>query len=262
MNRFRCLLGAIAGDVIGSVYEYNAPKHTDFPLFTETSQFTDDTVLTIAIADALIHGRSYLECVREYALAYPGRGYGTMFLHWVHSPDPAPYHSYGNGAAMRVSPIAWAYNSPDEVLDQARACTVITHDHSEGIRGAQAVALAVFRARSGASRKDIQDETIQRFGYDLSPTLEEIRPGYRFDESCQGTVPPAIIAFLVSDDYEDAIRKAISLGGDADTLAAITGSIAEAFYGEIPQAMVTEVERRLPDLMIGILEDFNREYGK
>ncbi len=257
MNPIKCLLGAISGDVIGSVYEYNAPKTTDFELFTPDSQLTDDTILTIAVADAILNGKNYLKYICDYALKYPNSGYGGMFRQWMRSADPHPYNSYGNGSAMRVSPVGWAFATPEEVLREAEASSAVTHNHPEGIKGAQAVALAIFLARTGASKDDIRKETTRRFGYDLSQTLDEIRPGYRFDETCQRTVPPAITAFLESDDFEEAVRKSISLGGDADTLAAITGSIAEAFYGGVPEEIATEVWSRIPKEFQEIVERFN-----
>jgi ADP-ribosylglycohydrolase len=255
-----CLLGAVAGDVIGSVYEYNAPKSTRFELFTPHSRITDDSILTIAIADAIVNQRTYLDCVREYALRYPGSGFGGFFRRWMYSANPQPYHSFGNGSAMRVSPVGWAFNTLEETLEQATASAAITHNHPEGIKGAQAVALAIFRARSGVGKEQIRSEITDRFAYDLTLTLEEIRPGYRFDETCQKTVPPAMIAFLESTDFEHAIRNAISLGGDADTLAAISGSIAEAYYGGVPKEIVMNVHERVPAELWKVIEQFNHKY--
>jgi ADP-ribosylglycohydrolase len=257
-----CLLGALAGDVIGSVYEYNAPKSTKFELFTPYSQITDDSVLTIAIADAIINRGSYLDCVREYALKFPGSGYGGMFRQWMYSANPQPYNSFGNGSAMRVSPIGWAFDTVEETLRQAKASAEITHNHPEGIKGAQAVALAIFRARNGVTKEQIRSEITKQFGYDLSFTLDEIRPDYHFDETCQKTVPPAIVAFLEANDFEASIRNAISLGGDADTLAAITGSIAEAFYGGVPEEIVENVRKRVPSELWSVIERFSQEYAR
>jgi ADP-ribosylglycohydrolase len=253
-----CLLGAIAGDIIGSAYEYNAPKSTEFELFTSDSQITDDSILTIAVADAIVNGRSYLDSIREYALEYPNSGYGGMFRQWMHAEDPQPYNSFGNGSAMRVSPVGWAFSTLEETLREAEASAAVTHNHPEGIKGAQAVALAIFRARTGASKDDIRREISERFGYNLSLTLDEIRPTYQFDETCQKTVPPAMVAFLESENFEDAIRKAVSLSGDADTLAAITGSIAEAFYSGVPEEIAIEVWRRVPRELQEIVERFSR----
>lgn len=255
------LMGAIAGDVIGSVYEYHAPKTTAFDLFTPGSCVTDDSILTLAVAQAILQNQSYLECVREYARKYPASGYGGMFRRWIYSEAPQPYNSYGNGSAMRVSPVGWAFETVEEVLKEAEASAAITHNHPEGIKGAQAVALAIFRARKKATKAEIRDEIVTRFDYDLSKCLDEIRPAYQFDETCQVTVPPAIIAFLESSDYEDAIRKAISLGGDADTLAAISGSIAEAFYDGVPEGIVQEVRVRMPANLWQVVEEFNRRYN-
>lgn len=258
----KCLLGALAGDVIGSVYEFNAPKTTKFELFTPYSQITDDSILTIAVADAIIKERSYLECVREYALKYPGGGYGGMFRQWMYSANPQPYYSFGNGSAMRVSPVGWAFDTIEETLHQAKASAAITHNHPEGIKGAQAVALAIFYARNGGNKDQIRNEITKLFGYDLSFTLDKIRPTYQFDETCQNTVPPAVVAFLESRDFEDAIRNAISLGGDADTLAAITGSIAEAFYGCVPEEIVQNVRKRVPDELWKMIERFSQKYAE
>jgi ADP-ribosylglycohydrolase len=230
-------------------------------VFTPYSQVTDDSVLTIAVADAIINRRSYLDCVREYALKYPGSGFGGYFRRWMYSEDPQPYDSYGNGSAMRVSPVGWAFDTVEETLRQAKASAEITHNHPEGIKGAQAVALAIFRARIGATKEQIRSKITKQFGYDLSFTLDEIRLGYRFDETCQKTVPPAIVAFLESNDFEAAIRNVISLGGDADTLAAITGSIAEAFYGGVPEEIVEIVRKRVPGDLWSVIERFSQEYA-
>ncbi len=256
-----CLRGAIAGDVIGSVYEFAGRKEHDFPLFSASSECTDDSVLTIAVAEAILTGRTYGDCIRQFAQAYPHSGYGGFFRRWMYSTDPQPYNSYGNGSAMRVSAVGWAFDSVEEVLQQAEASAAITHNHPEGIKGAQATALAVYMARTGASAESIGGEIRARFGYDLERTLEEIRPTYRFNETCQETVPQAIIAFLEADDFEDAIRNAISLGGDADTLAAITGAIAEAYFGGVPEALADEVQRRVPGELWDVVERFSRKYA-
>jgi ADP-ribosylglycohydrolase len=255
-----CLLGALAGDVIGSVYEFNPVKHTHFQLFSPSCRITDDSVLTLAVADAILSGRGYGKCIHQYAQMYPNCGYGGFFRRWMYSDDPRPYNSFGNGSAMRVSPVGWAFNRVEDVLREAEASAAVTHNHPEGIKGAQAVALAIFRARTGMSKDDLRKEINARFGYDLSASLNDIRPSYQFDETCQGTIPPAIIAFLESDDFEDAIRKSISLGGDADTLAAITGSIAEAYYGSVPQEIITQVRERIPDELWNVVERFSQDY--
>ena len=257
-----CLLGAVSGDVVGSVYEFSRQKRYDFPLFRQESRITDDSVLTIAIADAILHGRRYGDCIHEYALTYPDSGYGGFFRKWMYSDDPQPYNSFGNGSAMRVSAVGWAFDSVETVLLEAERSAAITHNHPEGIKGAQAAALSVLLARKGESREIIKRELIARFGYDLDRTVDQIRLTYEFTEACQETVPEAIVAFLESRDYEDAIRKAISLGGDADTLAAITGAIAEAYYGGVPEEIVVEVQQRVPVGLWNVIEEFSRKYAE
>ncbi len=250
------MLGAIAGDVIGSVFEFASFKEYDFPLFSEHSTFTDDTVLTIAVADAFINKLDIPQTLKDYALRYPDRGYGGSFHRWVHSDSLAPYNSWGNGSAMRTSAIGFLVNNETDLLAFARDYAAVTHDHPEGIKGAQATAYAIFMARNGNTKEDIRKEITTWFGYDLSSTVDEIRPSYRFNESCQDTVPQAIIAFLDSQDFESAIRNAISLGGDADTLACITGGIAEAFYGLVPDHIARETYSRLPDEFIQLMDKF------
>jgi ADP-ribosylglycohydrolase len=235
------MIGAIAGDYIGSVYEANPIKTKDFPLFHHRCQITDDSVLTIAIADVILHDGDYTQALQTYGRRYPHAGYGGTFRHWIYEAQPRPYNSWGNGAAMRVSPVGFAYAELDTVLAEAARTAEITHNHAEGIKGAQATAAAVFLARTEHSKDEIKAYVEQTFGYDLSRSLAEIRPRYHFDVSCQGTVPQAIQAFLESTDFEDAIRNAISLGGDADTLACIAGSMAQAFYGGVPAAIADPV---------------------
>lgn len=254
------MIGAIAGDIIGSVYEHHPIKTKDFPLFQAQSRFTDDTVLTCAVAHAILTGCSYLESIREIGRRYPGAGYGEAFIGWLYSDDPHPYNSWGNGSAMRVSPVGFAFPTEDEVLLQARLTAEISHNHPEGIKGAQATALAVFLARTGHAKEQIRDRITQQFGYALDRNVSDIRPSYFFDVSCQGTVPEAIIAFLDSESYEDAVRNAISFGGDSDTLACITGGIAEAFYGGAPDEIRAEVEKRLTPDLWEITEAFCRKY--
>jgi len=252
--------GAITGDIIGSTYEGNPVKHKQFTLFPPGTTFTDDTVLSVAVADAILNGRSYKETLHFYARAYPGRGYGGNFLRWIREKDPEPYHSYGNGSAMRVSAVGFAFNSEAEVLAQAAFSAEPSHNHPEGIKGAQATALGIFMARSGLRRSEIRERIKDRFGYNLDRTLNEIRPSYTFKVSCQESVPEAIIAFLESSDYEDAIRNAISLGGDSDTLACIAGGIAEAYYRGIPE----DIERRalgyLDAELLSVVERFYEKY--
>jgi ADP-ribosylglycohydrolase len=255
------MLGAIAGDIIGSVHEFLQEKIYDFPLFVESSRFTDDTVLTIAVADCLLTGSAYVDRFHQYTRAYPNRCYGAGFWHWVESGSREPYNSWGNGSAMRVSAVGHAFDTLDEVLDEARRSSAVTHDHPEGIRGAQATAAAIFLGRHGKSKETIRRIVQDRFGYDLDRTVESIRPTYSFNESCQGTVPESIIAFLDSSDYEDAIRLAISLGGDADTLACITGGIAEAFYGSVPPHIAELALERLDHDLRGIVIRFCETYG-
>ena len=239
------MLGAIAGDIIGSVYEWDNIKTKQFDLFSPDCFFTDDSVLTIALADAILNQQDYASVMKSYYRRYPDAGYGGMFHRWAQSEDSQPYNSWGNGAAMRISPVGFAFDSLDEVLDKARQYTEITHNHPEGIKGAQAVAAAIFLARTGRTKAEIKESVTAMFGYDLSKTLDEIRPIYQFNESCQQTVPEAMTAFLESTDFEDAIRNAISLGGDSDTLACIAGGIAEAFYGGVPDW----ITRRAIDLL-------------
>jgi len=211
------------------------------------------------VADAILRGRPYMSSMREFGRRYPHAGYGGSFIQWLHSPDPRPYNSWGNGAAMRVSPVGFAFATEETVLQQAQKTAEISHNHPEGIKGAQATALAVFLARGGRDKEEIRKQIKQRFEYDLDRGIDDIRPGYAFDVSCQGTVPAAIIAFIDSESYEDAVRNAVSLGGDSDTLACITGGIAEAFYGEVPQHIRKKVEEVLPPDLWAITEKFYRE---
>jgi ADP-ribosylglycohydrolase len=255
------MLGAIAGDVIGSVHEFVETKTKDFPLFANESRFTDDTVLTIAVADCLLTGSHYVDRFHRYTLAYPDRGYGLRFWHWVQSGARDPYNSWGNGAAMRVSPIGFAFDTLDEVLAEAKRSAEVTHNHPEGIRGAQATAAAILLARQGESKSRIRTAIQDRFDYDLSGTIDSIRPTYSFNESCQDTVPQAIVAFLDSEDYEDAIRLAVSLGGDADTLACIAGGIAEAFYGGVPEDIAERALSMLENELREIVLRFRSRYG-
>jgi ADP-ribosylglycohydrolase len=254
------MIGAIAGDIIGSIYEARPIKTKDFPLFDVRCRFTDDTVLTVAVAAAILTGGSYGASLWEIGRRHPDAGYGGSFIRWLQSTDPQPYDSWGNGAAMRVSPVGFAFASEAEVLRQAGLTAEVSHNHPEGIRGAQATALAVFLARTGSDKAGIRRRITERFCYDLHRTVDEIRPLYRFDISCQGTVPEAIIAFLDSESYEDAIRNAISLGGDSDTLACITGGIAEAFYGGVGEGLEREVATRLTPDLLDIVRRFRAKY--
>jgi ADP-ribosylglycohydrolase len=250
------MIGAIAGDIIGSAYEFGRTKSKAFPLFGPASAFTDDSVLTVAIAQAILTDGDYRKNVRDIGRRYPDVGYGGLFMGWLNTRDPKPYNSWGNGSAMRVSPVGFAFDSVDDVLRESKRSAEFTHDHPEGIKGAQAAALAVFLARTEWDKDLIRTEITNRFGYDLARTVDDIRPGYGFDESCQGTVPEAIVAFLDSVSYEDAIRNAVSLGGDSDTLACITGGIAEAYYGPVPPMITEQVKSILPADLWGIAEAF------
>ena len=254
------MLGAIAGDVIGSVYEAHPIKSMDFPLFGRESQFTDDTVLTVATAYSILEKCDYAEAFRTFGRRYPRAGYGGAFYHWLFSSQSGPYNSWGNGSAMRVSPVGFAFESVDAVLEEAERSASVTHNHPEGIKGAQATALAVFLARKGEDKNSIKGDIEKRFTYDLSRTLDEIRPRYRFDVSCQGSVPESITAFLESKDFEDAVRKAVSLGGDSDTMACIAGGIAHAFYRKIPDDIVANVRERLPGEFLEIISRFMEVY--
>ncbi|MBS0448709.1 MAG: ADP-ribosylglycohydrolase family protein [Proteobacteria bacterium] len=256
------MLGAIAGDVVGSVYERHNVKSKDFVLFPEGSRFTDDTVLTLALAQSLLTGEEYGAVMRAYHARYPDAGYGPTFSAWVESApgDPAP-RSHSNGAAMRIGPVAWACDTLAEVGEAARRYTIVTHDHPEAVRGAQAVAAAIHLARRGASKDEIGRHVVQTCGYDLSVPLDVVRPGYTFDVSCAGTVPHAIRAFLEANDFEDALRNAISIGGDSDTLACIAGAIAEPYFGGVPDAIAACVWRALDAPLTTVLRDFIAAYG-
>ena len=263
------MFGAILGDIIGSPYEFdhNNIKTKNFPLFSRNSQFTDDTVMTIAIAEAILYADDDLDDLADEAVAsmqklgrlYPYAGYGARFVGWVHSDNPKPYNSLGNGAAMRVSPVAWAFDDMETVRKAARAVTAVTHNHPEGIKGAEATAAAIFMARKGASKAEIKAYIENEFGYDLSRTCDEIRPTYRHDETCMRTVPEAFAAFLEGESFEDVIRNAVSLGGDSDTLTAIAGSIAEGFFG-IDNKLKAEAVKRLDGFLEDILGDFVMKY--
>jgi len=254
------LCGAIAGDIIGSVYEWHTTKNTDFYLFTLSSKFTDDTVMTVANADWLLTGDSLLGVMQDYGNRYPHAGYGGMFRSWLREDEPKPYNSFGNGSAMRVSPVGWAFDTLEETLEAAKQSAEITHNHPEGIKGAQATSACIFMARTGKSKQEIKDYIEKRFGYNLSRTCDEIRPTYDFDVTCQGSVPESIIAFLESTDFESAIRLAVSLGGDADTMGAITGGIAEAYYGGVSEHIRKEVLKRLPNEFIVVMQKFYQKF--
>ena len=266
------MYGALLGDMIGAPYEFDrGDKTKDFPLFCKYSHFTDDSVMTIAVAEALLDFRfrededikaGLVESMRKWGKKYPNAGYGRKFYHWLHSRHPEPYGSYGNGSAMRVSSAGWLFDTIDETRHMARLTAEVTHNHPEGIKGAEATASAIFLARTGHSKDEIRDYIVREFGYDLSRTCDQIRPEYYHNESCQKTVPEAITAFLEGTDFEDVIRTAVSLGGDCDTLTCIAGSIAEAYYG-VPAILEAECRSRLPEDMLYILGRFDiaREHG-
>jgi ADP-ribosylglycohydrolase len=254
------MLGALTGDTIGSIYEWENIKTTEFPLFQERCHFTDDSVLTVALAEAILTGKSYGTLMRQYYGRYPEAGYGGSFHEWARSKHPAPYGSWGNGAAMRISPVGWAFETLGMVLKKAEEYTALTHNHPEGIKGAKATAAAIYMGRTGATKNEIRNYVTKNFGYDLSKTCDAIRPGYEFDVSCQGTVPPAFVAFLESTDFESAIRLAISLGGDTDTLACITGSIAEAFYGSVPEHIALQTFSFVDDQLSRVTKEFMKRF--
>jgi ADP-ribosylglycohydrolase len=255
------LIGAIAGDIIGSVFEWNNIKTTNFPLFSSNSRFTDDTVLTIALADSILNNVNYIDKLKEYTRTYPNAGYGRDFKKWAFSEDRNPYNSNRNGAAMRVSPVGFAYSTLKEVLEKAKESAEVTHNHPEGIKGAQATASSIFLAKNGSTKKEIKSHVETKFGYKFNFTLDEIRPTYTFDVSCQGSVPQAIKAFLESESYEHSIRLAISIGGDSDTIACINGGIAQAFYGGVPEEIKREIPKFLDDNLNEMVTKFCTRYN-
>jgi len=257
------MLGAITGDIIGSVYEFtNAKPDLDFPLFCPDSEFTDDTVLTVALADSILSKVDYQTMLYKYYKLYPDCSYGSRFQLWAARKEKQPYNSWGNGSAMRVSPVGWAYNDLETVLLKAKESAEVTHNHPEGIKGAQATAASIFLARTKNSKKEIKEFVEKNFEYNLELDLEDLRKSYRFNESCQDTVPQAIYTFLISENFEDSIRKAIYIGGDSDTLACINGSIAEAFYGGVPEVISDEVYRRLDNRLLKVVSSFIDKYSK
>ena len=270
------MYGAILGDMIGAPYEFDRGNKTkEFPLFGRGTEFTDDTVMTVAVAEALLDAaeagdnaseaagaesirQRLVQSMRKWAKIYPNAGYGGMFYRWLHASDTRPYGSFGNGSAMRVAAAGWLYGSLEETLKYAELTAAVTHDHPEGIKGAKAVAAAIFLARAGCSKVEIKKFIVREFGYDLSRTCDEIRPGYHHVETCQETVPEALTAFLEGENFEDVIRTAVSLGGDCDTLTCIAGSIAEAYYG-VPEEIKAECRRRLPNRMLKVLDRFEAQ---
>lgn len=259
------MIGAFLGDIIGSPYEFdNGDKTKVFPIFSKHSEFTDDSVMTVAVAEALLDtlGKSddeiksaLIDSMRKWGKKYPYAGYGGMFIYWLSEKNPKPYGSFGNGSAMRVSSVGWLFDDIETTRKIAVLTAEVSHNHPEGIKGAEAVASAIFLARTGKGKSEIKDYIVSEFGYNLSRTCDEIRPSYHHVETCQETVPEAITAFLEGQDFEDVIRTAVSLGGDCDTLTCISGSIAEAFYG-VPESLKTECRNRLEDDMIEVLDRF------
>ncbi len=261
------MYGAILGDIIGSPYEFDiGNKSKEFPLFSERSHFTDDTVMTFAIAEVFLDDdlpmndevirQRLIESMQRYGKLYPRAGYGGIFRHWLKSDSPQPYGSYGNGSAMRVSSVAWLFDDLGMVRYMARLSAEVTHNHPEGIKGAEATASAIYLARTGCTKLEIKSYIENRFGYDLSRTCDEIRPGYHHVETCQETVPEAITAFLEGESFEDVIRTAVSLGGDCDTLTCIAGAIAEGFYG-VPEELKQECRNCLPEPLLAVLQKFD-----
>lgn len=256
--------GAILGDIIGSPYEFDmGDKTKEFPLFSQQSEFTDDTVMTIAVAEAFLDApddenvirQRLIQSMQKWGHRYPGAGYGARFYGWLGSSEPQPYYSFGNGSAMRVSAVAWLYDDLDAVRSMAKLSAEVTHNHPEGIKGAEATASAIFLARTGKTKEEIKTYIEKNFGYDLSRTCDEIRPDYHHVESCQETVPEAITAFLEGESFEDVIRTAVSLGGDCDTLTCIAGSIAEGFYG-VPEELKQACRNRLDKELLDVLDRF------
>jgi ADP-ribosylglycohydrolase len=256
------IIGAVIGDVIGSVFEWNNTKTMDFDLFNPKCDFTDDTVLTIAVADCILNKKDFAKTIWEYGRKYRGRGYGGSFKKWLQEDNLKPYGSFGNGSAMRACAVGFAFNDIETVLEVAKQSAEVTHNHPEGIKGAQATAAAIFLARQGKTKQEIKGYITKTFNYNLDFTLDEIRPTYKFDVTCQGSVPQAIVAFLESSDFESAIRLAISIGGDSDTIACITGGIASAYYREIPQKIIDFVVDKLPSEYIEIMNKFDEQYDR
>jgi ADP-ribosylglycohydrolase len=254
------MIGAIAGDVIGSVYEGRPAPRRDFPLFVSASTFTDDTVLTVAVANAIREGTVFGEALRRWGRRYPHAGYGGWFRDWLFREGAGPYSSFGNGSAMRVAAVGWAFDDLDRVLHEAAESAAVTHNHPEGIKGAQAVAAAILLGRTGEPKEAIAALLSDRFGYDCCTPLAVLRRRGGFDVTCQGTVPAAAAALLESTDYEDSVRNAVSLGGDTDTLACIAGAMAEAYYGGVPAQIQAEALRRLDEPLRRETFDFAHAY--
>ncbi len=254
------MIGAIVGDIVGSRFECSPTKYIDFELFSPDSRFTDDSVLTVAVADWMRLGGDLVDYFHEYVDRYPRAGYGGTFIHWARGRDREPYGSWGNGSAMRVSPVAYAADTLAEVLDLAEQSARVTHNHPNGILGAMATAGCVFIARTGGSKDDVRRFVDAEIGYDLSRSIDEIRPYYEFDVSCEGSVPESITAFLDSNSFEHAIRLAISLGGDSDTMACIAGAIAEPYYQGVPTSIWSSASERLDPGFLDSVQEFRLAY--
>ena len=253
------MLGAIIGDICGSIYE-RKPFKTGFPdevpLFNADACFTDDSVLSVATAEAILTQQDYATVYKKWGRRYPNAGYGGSFYHWMMQDSNEPYNSWGNGSAMRVSPVGWVYETLEKTLAEAKRSAEVTHDHPEGIKGAQSVAAAIFMARNGVSKQEIKQYIETTFGYNLNVATQDIWPVYYFEVSCQGSVPESIISFLESHNYEHAVKIAISLGGDSDTMACIAGAIAEAFYKKIPQDLIDYARQKLTKEMLDVIDHF------
>ena len=263
------LMGAILGDIAGSIFEFDPHKSTDINIQDKRMDYTDDTIMTIAVADWILNDKLHtekglVERMQQWGRRYPHPmgAYGNMFAQWLRTDNPKPYNSWGNGSAMRVSAVGFAFDTLEETMKVAKSCAEVTHNHPEGIKGAQATAAAIFMARTGCTKKEIRRFITDTFGYNLDRSCDDIRPTYGFDGSCQGTVPESIIAFLDSKDYEDALRLCISLGGDADTMGAITGAIAGAYYNKMPYALYEFGMEKLPKDIQNVVGLFNSKYGQ
>ena len=259
------MIGAIIGDIVGSRFEFNNTDKTDFELFTPECSYTDDTICTIAVAEAILNGTSYKKSILKWCRKYPDPkgAYGSSFESWIHQKNPKPYNSYGNGSAMRVSSVGWAFDSEKEVLEQAKQTAIISHNHPEGIKGAQCVADLIYALRKRNIRKRVSDITLfvrSKFSYTI-PSLKSLKSSNNFDCTCQGTVPQAIRCFMQAKDFEKTIRIAISVGGDSDTLGAIAGSIAESWF-DIPEHIKLKALNYLPDEMIDVIDRFTEKFEK
>ena len=258
------MYGAVLGDIIGSRFEFDrGGKTKDFKLFTAEDGFTDDSVMTVAVAEALLNAGknadektvkdNLIKSMQHWGRKYPNAGYGARFIWWVFADEPKPYDSFGNGSAMRVSAAGWLYNSLEKTREAARWSAEVSHNHPEGIKGAECTAAIMYLSRTGTDKKEIREYVIKEFGYDLSESMEELRARHEHNESCQDSLPKALTSFFEGESYEDTVRNAVSLGGDTDTLAAIAGAMAEAYYG-IPEDIIKEGRKYLPEEMIKILE--------